>query len=135
MRSGVLRIGAPTLLAIVVVGMIVATCDSAGRGGSAGRIRGRADEPGSDGRADGDDGTRDRHPGRDTVVLGRPGVDRQRRRIVATPPASAGHPRRRWRPTAAIPRSASSARTPGSTADPTARGCPGPRSRWARASR
>ena len=56
------------------------------------RIRGRADEPGSNGRADGDNGTRDRHPGRDTVVLVRPGGDRQRRRIGHVTPASAGLP-------------------------------------------
>jgi hypothetical protein len=46
MRSGVLRIGAPTLLAIVVVGMIVATCDSAGRSGSAGGSAGAPVSPG-----------------------------------------------------------------------------------------
>lgn len=46
MRSGVLRTGAPTLLAIVVVGMIVATCDGAGRSGSAGRSTGAPVSPG-----------------------------------------------------------------------------------------
>lgn len=46
MRSGVLRTGAPTLLAIVVVAMIVATCDRIGRSGSAAGSAGAPMSPG-----------------------------------------------------------------------------------------
>lgn len=46
MRSGVLRSGAPALLAIVVVGMSVAACHSAGRSGSAGGPTGAPMSPG-----------------------------------------------------------------------------------------
>ena len=65
---------------------------------------------------------RPRRPGRDGV---RAGVD----------PRRPTRRRRRSPPRAAIPWSASSARSPGATADRTARGCPGRRSRSARASR
>jgi hypothetical protein len=46
MRSGVLRIGAPALLAIVVVTTIVAACDGAGRSGSTGGSAGAPTSPG-----------------------------------------------------------------------------------------
>ena len=92
MRSGVLRTGAPTLLAIVVVGMIVATCDSAGRSGSAGGSTGAPVSPGPTAEPTATRGTRDRHSGRDTVVLVRPGGDRQRRRIGHAASAIAGLP-------------------------------------------
>jgi hypothetical protein len=46
MRSGPLRTGAPALLAIVVVGMIVAACDSVGPSGSAGGATGASMSPG-----------------------------------------------------------------------------------------
>ena len=128
MRPGVMRTGAPALLAIVVVGIIVATCDSAGRNGSAGGSTGAPMSPGPTAEPTGDSGARDRHPGRDR----RPRPIPRRPAAPAHRPPPACRPRRRWRPMVAIPRSDSWARTPGSMADPTARGCPGPRSRWAR---
>ena len=46
MRSGVVRAGALALLAVVVVGMIVAACDGAGRSGSSGGSSGASLSPG-----------------------------------------------------------------------------------------
>ena len=53
MRSGVLGIGAPALLAIVVVATIVAACDSAGRDGSARGASGAPTRPGPNAQATG----------------------------------------------------------------------------------
>ena len=83
MRSGVVKIGAHGLLAIVLVATIVAACDSAGRRRVGRRSLGRADAPGSDRPGDRDGGDRDRHPDGVRRVLGRPGVDGQRRIVDA----------------------------------------------------
>jgi hypothetical protein len=53
MRSGVLKIGAPALLAIVLLATIVAACDSRGRGGSVGGASGAPTAPGPTAQATG----------------------------------------------------------------------------------
>ena len=125
MRSGVLGIGAPALLAIVVVAAIVAACDSAGAAGRP-RSLGRADAPRSERPGDRDGGDHDRHPDRVRRVHCRPGIDRQRGSSTpaSAPPAATlaadgGEP--------AIGQLGSYTWLDGGSDSP---GCLGPRSRW-----
>ena len=73
-----------------LVATIVAACDSAERGGSAGGSAAAPTRPGPTAEPTAIGGARDRHPERVRRVLGRPGADGQRRTVDARQRATVG---------------------------------------------